>query len=835
MPQFIPLIATSALATWGVAGGSALTLFGTAFVGIQAFMVRTAIGLALYALTPKTKSASGGIGGYAVTATGSSLDHQIIYGRTKVGGVRLYDSITRDGRVLNRVIGFAGHQITGYDEIYFNDDLLTIDGSGNVTAPEKYVGNAKVFQFLGTDSQTYCTDLGIEDPNWTSDHKLSGIAYLYVQLYYDNNSFPNGIPNVTATIRGKPIYDPRTSTVGYSNNPALCIRDYVTSSYGLGSPTTELDEAKVQVAANICDETVESESRYTVNGAFTTDIAPLDVLTNMVASMAGTMWYAQGKWRMLAGKYVAPTVSLNADDLRSALSVSTRHSRRDNYNSVKGKFRGPSSNWNETDFPPVTDTAFLEADNGLEQSIDITLPFTTSELTAQRVARILLRRNRQQLTIKASFGLKAFKCQVGDIVSFTYDRFGWTNKDFEVTEWSFNPSDEGDILIEMTLRETSSDVFTSVSGTVLESDNTSLGNPTYVPDIGLSVVSEVRAISENVTNVLVITTTSSNTSNIDYVEVQVQKTGATNWILVGSGLAGQFEYPVADRTTYNIRARAVSVLGVKGEYTTITGFQVDNIATVPSDVGSVSTSVNNQSITLDWPATTDESLSHYTVRHTYRTSGASWFNSVILVEKVPRPASSVTVPLLPGTYMVKAVDKFGNTSATAASVVVASVPERLTVLTQTEHSTFTGAKTNTSVTSSSLRLTTYATAPATGSYTFSNYVDTGSVRECLVRVDLQTSLFSSSSSDWDSLGGRWDSWSGNFDDWGAGSVFGSTDVKVYVSTTDDNPAGSPTWSSYVPFRSGFLKGRAFRFKVDLVTYANDLTPSIDYLSARVEY
>jgi hypothetical protein len=42
------------------------------------------------------------------------------------------------------------------------------------------------------------------------------------------------------------------------------------------------------------------------------------------------------------------------------------------------------------------------------------------------------------------------------------------------------------------------------------------------------------------------------------------------------------------------------------------------------------------------------------IRYSTLTSGASWANSVSLVEKVARPATSVTVPARVGSYLIKA-------------------------------------------------------------------------------------------------------------------------------------------------------------------------------------
>ena len=39
------------------------------------------------------------------------------------------------------------------------------------------------------------------------------------------------------------------------DNPALCIRDYLTSSYGLNEETANIDDTLVTTAANVCDQT----------------------------------------------------------------------------------------------------------------------------------------------------------------------------------------------------------------------------------------------------------------------------------------------------------------------------------------------------------------------------------------------------------------------------------------------------------------------------------------------------------------------------------------------------------------------------------------------------
>ena len=358
------------------------------------------------------KPPSFGNRGYQTTAIGTALDHQIIYGKVRVGGARIYDEATgQNNKYLHRVVAVAGHEIQSFDEIYINDEVVALDGSGNVTSPSKYNGKVRIKLHLGSPNQTADTFLVNESAHWTTEHRLRGIAYMYIRLAFDADVFPNGIPEITATISGKKVYDPHTSTTAWSDNPALCLRDYLTSSYGIAEATANIDDALVIAAANVCDQLVGSPvfkmyvggeykiktvgntdftlygspnnnvgtvftatsfpedqnetgvvetARYTCNGAFTTASTPYDMINGILTSMDGSLWYAQGKWRMKPAYWTAPVLDLNEDDLRSSMSVSTRHSRRDNFNTVKGTFRGEESNWQTTDYPQVTNAAFVD-------------------------------------------------------------------------------------------------------------------------------------------------------------------------------------------------------------------------------------------------------------------------------------------------------------------------------------------------------------------------------------------------------------------------------------------------------------------------------------------
>ena len=530
---------------------------------ISHIFIATVMGAALNALSPKPRVT--GSGGYSFTGTsGSSLDHQIVYGRTKVGGIRVYDSTTTNSvdnsagtttnNYLHRVLVFAGHEIESFDEIYINDDLVTLDENGYVISPTKYVDLStsspkgvayknyiRIQKHLGTENQVADSVLvgdtaSLGTGKWTADHKLSNLAYLYVRFRYNTNMYPNGVPVVSAVIKGKKVYNPTTQTTVWSDNPALCLRDYITSGYGLSAPSSRIDDVSIKAAQAVCDQTIVAdggEKRYTCNGAFITGSSPKQIISDIITSMGGLFWYSQGKWRIKAAAYTTPTVTLTEDDLRSNISLSTRHSRRDNFNTVTGLYRSSETDWQSTDYVPVTSSSYVAADNGIINTVDYSLPFTTSNKTAQRIARLFLNRNREQLTISASFGLKAFQLQVGDFVYVNNTRFGWTNKVFEITSWNFGLTDGLDLQVELSLREISQGVFTEVEGSVFEKNNSTLPSAFYVPAIGISNrETELRSAFENIFNVVKVTIDSNDPTSVERVETQIQP--AINTLTVSS-------------------------------------------------------------------------------------------------------------------------------------------------------------------------------------------------------------------------------------------------------------------------------------------------------------
>ena len=439
--------------------------------------------------------------------------------------------------------------------------------------------------------------------------------------------------------------------------------------------------------------------------------------------MAGFLWYAQGKWRCKAGSYTSPVVTFTEDDLRSDLSIQTRASRRDNFNVVRGKFRGSETNFQTTDYPPVTSSTFLTVDNSEENVIDLELPFTNTSTMAQRIAKIALFKNRQQIVLTGLFSVKALQVQVGDIVQVTNSRLGFSSKTFEVQSWNFQPDISQGLVVQLTLKEISSSVFDwDAEESSFETDNTTLLDPFSVPSVGISVTSELRVINEKVSQVMIITTSMStvDASRIDLIEVEFKKASDTDFKIVGTGDLGIYEVFDIEDGQFNVRARAINTLGVKGTFSRET-VNIAGQGVPPDDVSNFDAIVSGDNVMLGWNAIEALDLSFYAIRFSSELSGATWANSTTDTEKVPRPATTFTVPARSGTYMIRAYDKTGVASqnfTSAVAIPTSSLTQFSNVSTQTESTSFSGSKTNTQVANGALRITDVSQTANTGSYVF---------------------------------------------------------------------------------------------------------------------
>ena len=837
----------------------------TAYIASAAIMAgATATVSQLLAETPKDFDLGQQLRGQLVSVRAPAADSFVVYGETRIGGTIVHvESTGTKNDTLFQSIVMTGHEIQSVEKVYVNDEEFTLTPSGNIYTIT-YKGSSTVLNFdylIGTETQS---PMELLSGTTAATYQFKGLAVLGVKAVFDQDKFPQGLPNFTAKIRGKKVYDPRTTTTAYSTNAALCIRDYLTNTeFGFGATAVEIDDSAFSTAADICDENVSlaaggTEKRYTINGAFSSGEKPKDVLGKMLTSCGGQLAYVGGKWVLRVAAYRSPSLTLTDDDIVGEVTIQGSQSRRDIFNAVKGTYSEPQTLYQLSSFPPQTNATY-EAEDNERIYKDIQLPFTTSVATCQRLAKIDLEKARQQISVTMSCKLTAFALQPGDTVNLTIPRYGWSSKVFEVVNWDFEfvSSDSGATpIVNLSLRETASGVYDWNSGmetTVDIAPNTNLPDPFNVIAPGLSVSDDLVLVNQEALTKLVIDVTGESAFQSRY-EVQVKLATDTEWVSVGEGTSNLFEFVnVLDGVTYDVRARGVNSLGVRSDWTTVSHTTVGKTAP-PQDVTNFTINIVGAEAHLTWTATPDLDLSHYKIRHSRLTTGATYDAAVDLLPKISRPATTATVPAMTGTYFIKSIDKSGNSSTNSSEVtaIIEDIKGLNVVETVTENPAFTGDKYEVKVVDSQLVLDTSIDfdsglglfddaegdfdggggfVSTSGYYDFANVVDLGAVYTSRVTAYLETgrldyvNLF-------DDATGLFDDRLGTFD--GNPNAFDDCNVELQVSTTEDDPAGTPTWSSYRRFFVGDYKARGLRFRCVLTSDDISATPTVSVLQVTVD-
>lgn len=871
---FKAVVVAAAVAAAVYTGGASLGLLSAStiaagmgsYVAMAALMAgATAVVSQLLAETPKDFDLGSQLRGQLVSIRSPAADAFVVYGETRIGGALVHvETAGAKNETLYQAIVMAGHEINSVEKVYVNDEEFTLTPSGNIYTID-YKGSSSVLNFdylAGTDTQAA---MELFSGTAAAAYQFKGLAVLGVKAVFDQDKFPQGLPNFTARVRGKKVYDPRTTTTAYSTNAALCIRDYLTNTvYGLGATTAEIDDDAFEAAADICDENVSlaaggTEKRYTINGAFSSGEKPKDVLSKMLTACGGNLAYVGGKWVLKVADYRTPTITLTEDDVVGEITVQGSQSRRDIFNALKGTYSEPATLFQLNSFPPVTNATYEEED--LERIWkDIQLPFTTSVATCQRLAKIDLEKARQQISVTLSCKLTAFALQPADTVQLTFERYGWANKVFDVLNWEFEftTSESGPVpIVNLTLRETASGVYDWNSGmetTVDIAPNTNLPDPFTVNPPGIALSDALDLFAESVYTKLIVDVTGTNTFQ-DRYEVQAKLSTDTEWINLGQASGNRFELlNVVDGVTYDVRARTINSLGVRSAYATGSR-QIVGKTTPPQDVTGFSINIVGTEAHLTWTAVTDLDLSHYRIRHSPDTSGTTYTNAIDLVPKVSRPATSAVAPAMTGTYFIKAVDKLNIESENATEVVaiIENIKNLNVIELVTEHPAFSGAKNEVNVVDGTLVLDTASdfddiagnfddvdgdfdggggTISTYGTYDFSNVVDLGSVYTSRVTAILKTERLDYANS-FDSADGLFDAKDGLFD--GDTTNVGDVNVELYISTTEDDPASSPAvWTAYRQFFVGDYKARGLRFRCVLTSQDENASPVVTYLQVKVD-
>lgn len=563
-----------------------------------------------------------------------------------------------------------------------NPDPNSITVNYTVSIQRSHV---RVSKLLGSDSQTVDAYLSSVCPaQWTSNHRMRGAAGVVVTVDLEEPRFQGGPPNITVDVSGRLMLDTRTAVTAWSDNPALCTRDWLMAPWGYSCAAADIDEAYCNASANACEVLIDlvvdgvvtaGQRKYTCNGAFSSDQAREAVLEDLCESMAGQAVYG-AQWMIQAGAWT-PAVTLPGgsdtltdDDLDGQIEIVQAGSGDDEiFNGLRGTYIPAGKSVPVDMKPPYQNAVFVSAD-GEELWGDLALPFTNHAARARNIARIKTELARAGQVIRYPAKLKAWPLRCGDRIKVTNAEYGFSSKYFRVTDWQFGLASA----VMLTLQEDAESIYDEADEAQSDATpNTNLPNPWSVAILsGVSAVSSGLAFVQGDGSISTRVRVSWNVVTDPYVvyppgriEVMWSGSGSATWHALPpmSGESTQaFIDGVREGERIVIRARAINGLGKAGGSTFIshTVFGKTAAADGVTGLGAV---VVNGGVLVSWSDSTESDNAYTEVRH----GAVSWATATTIFRgKANRfvwPSPSA------GSYTLRAkhFDTSGNESATNAT------------------------------------------------------------------------------------------------------------------------------------------------------------------------
>lgn len=264
--------------------------------------------------------------------------------------------------------------------------------------------------------------------NYATTGSYKNTAWIRANLVATSSlSYSN--PNIACIIKGKLVYDTRTSTTAYSENPAMCLRDYLLNKrYGMGRWLTEdmLDTDSFEECADYCDATVTysdaygitvSEPRYTLNLILAQKRKHIENIQDILAVFGGFLSISGDKIYCRMEKQETVSYDFNSNNMSEVKFDYDGLTNCPNQYSIK--YYDPAQNWAQISVQ-VNDTADQQSRGAIIPK-EVSLQGCTNQGQALRLGRIYKAVNRLNgAIISFTTGTFAMHLQPGDIVGITY-------------------------------------------------------------------------------------------------------------------------------------------------------------------------------------------------------------------------------------------------------------------------------------------------------------------------------------------------------------------------------------------------------------------------------
>lgn len=542
----------------------------------------------------------------------------------------------------------------------------------------------------GLDDCSYTFSNGASDQDPPSNYKVVGgyknCAWVRASLTISDD-LTGSDPTVAAIVKGKKVYDPRDGSTVWSDNPALCLRDYITNKrYGMGRWITEdmIDDDSFSEVADYCETQISyydaygievTEQRYKLNFVIAEQKKHIENVQDMLAAFGGFLVFSGDQVSLRIEK--AESVSYAFDESNIKIkSVKFEYEELDNRpNRYTIKYYDPGQNWVGIKVL-VNDIGDQKVKSKIINK-DVDLLGCTSQGQALRLGRIYKAINRLcPGVVTFSTATMAMHLQPGDIITLTFGVLDAAPfRILEISEnkglWTIKAQQYNSSIYDDTLdSQISIGNYTTVSSPYTET----------VPNVSDVSTSQDYYIQKDgtVISTLTVNYTLPTYTNFSRVKVYYSIDGGSTYTLAGYTTDATYTFSnVIVGDSYIVQLKVENTVqrvssGIITDAVTITG---KNVA--PDSVSDFAATETAGGFNLTWTANDENDISGYSIWQ--GTDNAGIDACTLIADTLSSTSLFVSISTAT-TYIfyIKAVDTSGNYSDTASVTATYTLPDSVT-------------------------------------------------------------------------------------------------------------------------------------------------------------
>jgi len=473
----------------------------------------------------------------------------LIYGEIKTGGQFVTLQVRDSSKILGGAFIVCSGEIDGMSDIIIDDKPINhADYSGG-----------SIFDytiFTGTAGQLADTNLQLFT-DYDSNFRFNEIAYVSsINTFRREAGSVKGIPKIKVTVRGKKVYDPRTTLTTYSNNPALCALNFLTNNiYGYGYSLSDINITQVIASANLCDTIVGGKKLFELNGKFLPADKDKDkILDEILVSFRASV-KMDGNGLIEFQSNIDRASSFTFDESNVISHSIARIADSEIYNSAEVSW---VDSVGDRDIAFYTNPTFLTEDDSVEKVVKLSLPTHNEYVRAMDLGEFIVRQSRAGLIVNLVCQPVAFLTTIHDVVSLTLSEYGFNSRLFRVSELSLSDN----LTVKVTLVEHDPSAYLlSVHAPNYTAPVVTLPDSRDITDVaGLAITPQTYfgQFSESIGQLLVAWS-APTLGLVDNYEIEYKLNGDPTWIASGVTAATDWIINNVAVGSFDVRVRAVNI------------------------------------------------------------------------------------------------------------------------------------------------------------------------------------------------------------------------------------------------------------------------------------